>query len=417
VDNDMSYSLIIIYIFVFIVVSSLFKKKYGYLTNTNFYVTLIWVFFAIISIINPLDFRQPRLEVHIYSLIFIVCYNLFCYSFKIEKRTLELEHIESSLLASINRRLFVVEIFALLAYSPIFFLSLSAFLSGNAADVRMSIYYGEEANFFNKTIPVAILTALQTISIYLYFRTQKRKYLFNALLIVAITSITSAGRGSIFSFIVLYFYANHLFSKSNIKKTKLPLYLAICGMFLMTVSVRGGNFLRSIVSYFSGSFSLLDYILQNPHDYGLDNYHYGLITLSPITEPLLYILKVLRITTEKIPSYWININVQEFVDIGSVRNIAMYNNNTTTLLPFLLDGGVVGIIFGSLFLAFFSVFFYNKFVKQRMIGAIYYLYIVSGLFLLTISYQTFMGVTPGISFLIIYFVIYPYYSKKNKAKG
>ena len=174
----------------------------------------------------------------------------------------------------------------------------------------------------------------------------------------------------------------------------------------MTVFVRGGNMFSSLVRYFSGSFSFLDYILDHPLDYGLNVRHYGFITLSPITEPLMYVIKVLGLSSERIPSYYLNLYVQDFVDLGA-REVVMFNNNTTTLLPFLLDGGLVGVIFGGFFLALISMKFYDYFVSRKTIGAIMYLYIVNGLFMTTISYQSFMSITPFVALAVIYFCVKP----------
>lgn len=142
----------------------------------------------------------------------------------------------------------------------------------------------------------------------------------------------------------------------------------------------------------------------------MDVWHYGLITLSPITEPLMYILKVVGLTTEKIPSYYLNYYVQDFVDIGAKETV-MFNNNTTTLLPFLLDGGIIGILFGAIILAYLSIKTYIKFVNNKIIGSLFYLYVVNGLFMTTISYQVFMGLGPIIMITVSYVCFKPILKK------
>ena len=150
----------------------------------------------------------------------------------------------------------------------------------------------------------------------------------------------------------------------------------------------------------------MDYILANPRDYGLETYHYGMMTLSPITEPLMYVLKAVGLTTEKIPSYYLNLYVQDFVDIGA-NKIIMFNNNTTSLLPFILDGGWIGVLFGGWFLAFLSAKTYSYFINQNMVGSIMYLFVVNGMFMTTISYQSFISITPFLAFLVVYFCTKP----------
>ena len=137
-----------------------------------------------------------------------------------------------------------------------------------------------------------------------------------------------------------------------------------------------------------------------------------MMTLSPMTEPLMYILKVIRLTTEKIPSYYLNLYVQDFVDIGSSNTTVMFNNNTTALLPFILDGGWIGVIFGGWFLAFLSSKTYSYFVNQSIVGGILYLYVVNGLFMTTISYQSFISITPFLALLVIYYCVKPCLNNK-----
>lgn len=290
-------------------------------------------------------------------------------------------------------------------------LGIEAILSGNAGDYRFSVYFGSDADFFTKTVPVSILNSIMIMSLYLYFNNKSKGHLINSLVIVLALSVLSSGRGSIFCFLMIYLFMNTVYSGFNIKTSKLPIYIGVTGIIVMTVSVRGGNMLNSLITYFSGSFSFLDYILANPRDYGLDTYHYGMMILSPITEPLMYILKVIRLTTEKIPSYYLNFYVQDFVDIGAT-NTVMFNNNTTALLPFILDGGWIGVIFGGWFLAFLASKTYSYFVTRKMVGGIMYLYVVNGMFMTTISYQSFISITPLLALLVIYYCIKP--CLKNK---
>lgn len=409
----MKFLLVLMFILVLYFVKKYSTKKYGYISNVNFIVTLIWVVFAVISIFNPLDLRQPDTLVYYYSLVFLISYNVFCLTRNIPFKSYNVSEYDNAKLKIINRRIVLVEMLALLVYSPLLLLSISAFLAGRGDEVRMSIYFGGEATFFTRNIPNAILTTIMIISLYLYFRNNSKIHLVNSLLLVGLLSIASAGRGEMFCFISLYLFLVLLHRRYGLKVSRIPLYLAIAAISVMTVSVRGGDIYRSMVTYFSGSFSFLDYILDHPVDYGLDEYHYGIITLSPITEPLIYILKALHLTAEKIPSYWLNLYVQTFVDIGGGHE-AMFNNNTTILLPFILDGGIVGIIFGGIFTAFLTMKSYNYFIKGNAIGGVFFLYVMNSMFMSTISYQGFMSVTPFVALLIIYICFSPIYKAKSK---
>lgn len=403
----MDYLFIALYTVILLVSRKVFKSKYGYQLNATFLTTAIWCLFASIAVINPAKLRQPSIMVHVYSMIFLLAFNVFSYLIKIKNNMsiLNVSKINVSLKV-VNYRIAIIEILCFAILSPLLILGIQAILLGNAGDYRMMVYFGSEASFFTKTIPVAILSGLIIMSLYFFFNKGSKGHLFNAILIVVAQSVLSSGRGAIFCFLMLYLFMTVVYNSFNIKTSKLPIYIGVWGMLYMTVFVREGNMFRSLVGYFSGSFSFLDYILSHPKDYGLDIYHYGFITLSPITEPLMYVVKVLGLTTEKIPSYYLNLYVQDFVDIGA-RETVMFNNNTTTLLPFVLDGGILGVVFGGWFMALLSVKFYDFFVYRKIIGAIMYLYIVNGLFLTTISYQSFMSVTPFVVLAVVYFCVKP----------
>lgn len=408
----MDHVFILIYAVILIISGKIFKRKYGYLCNAIFLTTAIWCIFASIAAINPIGLRPPVPIVHIYSILFLLSFNICSYVIRIKKASQILRPLDyHGNMKKVNKRIAIVEVLCLIILAPMLLLGIEAILSGNAGDYRFSVYFGSDAGFFTKTVPVSILNSIMIMSLYLYFNNKSKGHLINSLVIVLALSVLSSGRGSIFCFLMIYLFMNTVYSSFNIKTMKLPIYIGAAGIIFMTVFVRGGNMLNSLITYFSGSFSFLDYILANPCDYGLDTYHYGMMTLSPITEPLMYILKVIRLTTEKIPSYYLNLYVQDFVDIGAT-NIVMFNNNTTALLPFILDGGWIGVIFGGWFLAFLASKTYSYFVTRKMVGGIMYLYVVNGMFMTTISYQSFISITPLLALLVIYYCVKP--CLKNK---
>lgn len=398
---------ILIYAMILIISGKLFKKKYGYLCNAVFLTTAIWCIFASVAAINPIGLRCPAPMVHIYAILFLMSFIFFSYVIRIKKADSTFGPLAyCSNMKKVNVRVAIVEVLSLIIVAPMLVLGIKAILSGNAGDYRFSVYFGSDAGFFTKTIPVAILNSLMMVSLYLYFNNKSKGHLFNSLVIVLALSALSSGRGAIFSFLMIYLFMNTVYGSFEIKTSRLPIYVGVACMVFMTVTVRGGDMLDSLITYFSGSFSFLDYILANPRDYGLETFHYGMMTFSPITEPMMYILKVIGLTSEKIPSYYINLYVQDFVDIGG-DSIVMFNNNTTALLPFILDGGWIGVLLGGWFLAFLSAKTYSYFINKSMVGGIFYLYVVNGMFMTTISYQSFISVTPFVTLLVLYFCVKP----------
>lgn len=404
----MNYLLIITYIVIFLISKVAFKHKYGYQWNSTFITTAIWCVFASIAVINPLGLRQPSLIVHEYSILFLLSFNIFSYIIHIKSDKFIKTKRKDKLidLTNVNIRIASIEIACIALIIPMLILGFYAILSGNANNYRFEVYFGEDQSFFTKTIPCAILNTIMIISLYLFFRYNNKWHLTNSLLIVVLLSIISAGRGTIFCYIMLYGFMSLYYRKIGTKHSRIPLVIGIIGICCLTIVVRGSDILDSVILYFSGPFSFLDYILDNPQDYGLDTLHYGFITLSPITEPLMYILKVLGLSAEKIPSYYLNAYVQDFVDIGA-REMYLFNNNSTTLLHFILDGGWIGIVLGGFFLAYISNKSYLYFINNKIVGAIFYLYVINGLFMTTISYQSFMSITPFITIIITFFCVKP----------
>lgn len=404
----MNLLLIILYFFISAIFTRAYKKKYGFLMNPHVLFTWFWSFCSSLTTCFSLfGLRSVGIQVHLYSLLFLFTFNVVSYLFPLSNSSIDKHNRTKNVLLKltpIRNRLIAFEIVALVFYSQYFFMSLAALVAGNAALIRSEIYFAQEDVFFTRLIPSAVLSALVYVSLYLYYKTKNKFYIINAIFLVAVRSITSMGRGALLSFIIINVLLI-LLDKHKLKLKSKPVIIGMVAVVVLTVFGRRSEFVSSFVSYFSGSFAFLDYIVNNPRDYGLNEYHYGLLTFSPVTEPLLYFLKVVGVTTAKIPSYWINLYVQDFVDIGDSYNIMYFNNNTTTLLPFLLDFGTFGIILGAAFLAILSMLFYRGYKSGSPVNLLIYIYIISGLFTATMSYQFLMGVIPLVTLACFYIIL------------
>lgn len=403
----MNMLFVILYILISAIFTRAFKGKYGFLLNPHFLFTWFWSFCASLTVsFGYMGLISVSPQIHLYSLLFLFSFDFFSWFLFTSgsKKYVQDSCKEVLKLSPLNKRLVFFEVIALLLYSRYFLLSLAALLAGNATQIRTEIYFAQEDTFFTRLIPSAVLSAVVNISLYLFYKTKKKWYMVNAVLIVLIQSITSMGRGALLSFIIVNALLL-LLDKHKIKLKSKPILIGIVAIFFLTVFGRESDIIKSFVLYFSGSFAFLDYIISNPQNYGLDQHHYGLLTFSLVTEPLLYILKVIGVTTAKIPSYWINQYVQDFVDIGNSNTIISFNNNTTALLPFLLDFGTIGIVVGAAFLAFLSVISYTGYMSGSPFSSLIYIYIIRGLFTATMSYQFLMGVTPFVIISCFYLIM------------
>lgn len=198
---------LLIYIVILIMSGKIFKKKYGYLFNATFLATAIWCIFASIAAINPMKLRHPVPIVHVYSILFLLSFNICSFAMRIKnvgQKFIPLDYHDK--MRKVGIRIAIVEVFCLLILAPMFMLGIKAILSGNAGDYRFSVYFGSEAGFFTKTIPVAILNSIMIMSLYFYFNNNKKGHLINSFAIVLFLSVLSSGRDSIFCFLMIYHY-------------------------------------------------------------------------------------------------------------------------------------------------------------------------------------------------------------------
>lgn len=397
-----------IYIFITYIVGISFKKKYGYLLNVNFITTLIWSVCAILAYINPMGFVPISNEVYYYSFLWLIVFNITSLFFKINHLSQDLTApFTSDNERSIWKKIRLVSFISFVMYLPLAIPGILAFASGNYVLVK-SLYYDENSSFlymyFVKLIPMAIMRAVSISSLLLYFKNSKRNYLYHSFVFMLIPTITSITRVDLFIFLSTYVILLIIF-KHHRKVSYKPLIWGILSMILVTVTFRGNDIIKAIVSYFSGSFSFLQVIIDNPADYGLYESKYGYMTFALFFEPIILVLKVLGLTTIKTPIYWFNTYCQPFVNISQFDEF-YFNNNTTILYNFLLDNGAWGIIVGSIFLSLLLIRSYKIFTNGSLFGTLLFLYISDGLFTSTMSYQPFSGLAPIVITITFYYISY-----------
>lgn len=395
---------LIIYVIICSLFTPVFKKKYGFFANPHNLFILFWSICASLSVINLNNLRDVDIKVHVYGIVFLFTYCVVSRISLIDGNRVKVNNEYVLNLKKINVKIAIVELLALTLYYQYFFQACTALIAGDVQSIRTA-YYSSERSFFTLTVPETVLWAVMFVEVFLYHKTKKIRYLINSILLVGVITITSLGRWALLYFIIenaiIVIMVEH-----KIKLSSKPVLIGIGSIIAVTIIGRNSDLIESFITYFTGSFSFLDYIVSHPNDYGLDKLHYGIITLSPITEPLLYFLKVIGATTEKIPSYWLNENIQEFVDIGNASRIALYNNNATALLPFLLDFGPVGIPIGASFIAILSAIFFKGYLQGKPIYVLLFLLATTSLFTTTMSYQSYMGITPCVFFLVFYFIMH-----------
>ena len=185
-----------------------------------------------------------------------------------------------------------------------------------------------------------------------------------------IITFINGGRVDLFNLflilILIYAYKGHGSIRMNnklIKRTKMLAIAIVCAIVGVSI-LRGQSFIGNIISYFSGSFSFFDYIIENESYFDLNNHSYGYMTFGAILEPFVLILKYLGLTSAKVPSYFFNYYCQSYYNIGVDGYNVYINNNTTCFYFFYKDFGYAGIVFGALLMGIIISMLYRKWINE-----------------------------------------------------
>lgn len=387
---------IFLLILLWVLVALYYRRQYGYLLNTNFFVTSMWVICILIAYWNPLDLIPVGETVLLYSLLFLIAYNLIGAFYKYPSlNNIIGRELTPNSYDKLWKRTVFLSLIATVAYSMLLYKGITAFLTGDYALVK-ELFYEEGVSYFYmyfaKVIPLGMFRCLTISSLFFYFRGGGKKFLIMSIVLMLLTTLSSMTRVDMIVFIVTYFYLSAIYFPYKHINLK-PFIIGVGLMAVVSVVFRGNDFTESLITYLSGSYSFFQYILDHPESYDLGNLQYGYMTFASLTEPFMLAMKVLGVTTAKTPEYLFNVNCQEFVNISNY-DVVMYNNNTTALYIFLYDFGALGVILGGLLLGFLSSRLYISFTKNKIWLSILLLYVVVGLFTTTMSYNRFFGLMP-----------------------
>ena len=394
----MEYIESFIYILIFILVCSSSKKKFSSLFNIQTIFTGIWTIFGIIAAFGVYGYRQPIFLVHFYAWTFLIITNFVISKYSTKVGVPDIEVKVRTPLVILTQIATVGLMAPKLAQSIVIFLA-----TGSLSDVRREFFFNKGDGYDNYvldllfgTIPYGLCFALIVYFAYLTFSRKKSYYLLFALFNSALMMIANGGRDGMFMILtislVILSYSNIYQKHKNSYTSNLKKVIIIAGVFLVGISLmRGtGNLSQSIVAYFSGSLSFFDYILANPKDYDMDGgYLYGYLIFGFITEPIVILLKVLGLTTIKIPSYYFNEYCQKFVDISAPSSPIPLelNNNTSVLFFFVRDSGFVGLVIGSLFYGFLVTYSLKQWTKGDHFWGAFHIYVCQTLMMSIMGYS------------------------------
>lgn len=412
---------ILIYIILFLITGGLSYIKFKTYMNLVSIFTGLWCFFGILSTFGMYGMRIPVLQVHLYACLFVFLVDIIILMFCRKHTKSEMcSHKEFETVTTQDKDskgyATFIQVVALIFYIPMIVNSIQAFLESGFVGIRNS-YFGAEYesrylfSLLCKTMPASFMTGLIVHYIYSAFETRRWKFFVYAFLNAILLMLVNGGRYALMqvllSAVVLMVMRGRSVQKADRqeqvfkRKIKKGIVAIALVMFMVTI-FREQEIFKNIVVYFSGSFSFLDYILDNPADFGLTDNLNGYLTFGCVTEPIVLGLKVLGLTAMKTPSYLFNIVGQNFYDIGSGSTTLLFNNNTTALYYFLRDFGVWGIIIGGIFLASLVVYSYNKWNSGSRFHALIYVYMAVILLNSIMTYQLF-GCNPFFVVVALHF--------------
>ena len=390
--------IIFVYTILLILFSFASYCKYNRFLNIISVFTVIWCVFGSISALGLYGLRPPKLFIHLLAWVFISIVDVF---------SLLCVHKESCYrdfkIVKYPKRIALLQLISIILLLPTVLSSIQVLIStGSITQVR-SEYFSVDSGYSNiffsllfGAIPKGMLGALIVYYIYVSFVNKEMKYLLYAFLNTAFTFVMDGGRTTLFSLMTLllitFCYTDKKNQAANYIRRVIKKYMvyACIGLFAITLLRGSDDVFRSLVVYFSGSLAFLDYIIANPMDYGLnDGYLYGYMILGFITEPFVLILKVLGLSSARIPSYYFNICCQNFVDISTqfASMPVLYNNNTSILFFLYRDSGIIGVILGAVYYGVLISFSYNRWMKGSHFWGLCHLLICQSLFYTIMGYS------------------------------
>ena len=406
-----NFTIAILYMMVTIVSLMFTKIKTGKYFQINIVYTILWLFIMFFSMNNSLNLLKPRLYIYVVILLSTVLFNLI---FLLFYKKVKLNSIDYTGYSINTRKIICFNIVAYILFLPSIISAFKLIISNgfNLLLIRDTIYVGitqssnaSVASIFLRTIPTAIFIFTEIVSSYYLVKRQNKRIIIIGIVDVIVGTLIFGGRNFLLNYIIFYFFNYISNASKKIKLKKRYILLIIIVLFFVTLSrdVSSISFMQTIILYFSGSLSFLEYILQNPLSYGLDMKHYGQLTFGFLTEPIAIILKSILGINAKVPSYYFNIYAQKFVDIGTTKKF-LYNNNTTFWYPFMLDFGINYAIFGAIIYFILICFVLNKKNSGNQKFYFIYIYLCSTIINSSVSYKL-IGLSSTLIILLILFTI------------
>lgn len=406
---------ILMYFTILVIISLITKIKYKSFLKANIIFTFIWCFSGSIASIGLFDLYKPYINVHFFSLAFIVFFNLFFFIFN--KNYIFKEYIGDYITGKLRFKIIYIFNFASWLYMLRFLVkSINIIKSGGFSSLRVYAYNSSLGLWSTSELIIAqnivqpIFMATILVTCFCYIVNKKNKALLIISLIdIGIYLLSFGGRAilidSIIFYLIMYFVVRTN-RKENKKKWKINKSFIIIGVLVFSIITRSRswiktNLIKEIFYYFIGSFSFLGIILEE--QVGMSsNLLYGKATFGFIYNLIFKVLTFLF----KVPYNGSDFQITNIT--AQVRLISPtrgFNALTTAIYPLLRDFGFFGIIFGAAFLAW-AISFLEKHFKKT--NNIYYLclytVLLNILFNSTLNYYLYSSAYGMVMIILLIFI-------------
>lgn len=344
------------------------KKKYNNLANPIIIYSTVWLIPTIFSLTGLYGLYITSVDTIVIIIINVIFFCFSCFFVNGQNLSRYLSECSDDRMISKNQLSIIVglNLLANIWASQFVIKMLPSIVAGDWALARS--YYLLAA--INHTV-YTVLTSLtlQWIVQPIFYATAiisacllakgKPNYL---LIIISVVDtlcivIATAGRSVVFRVIVFYMMAYLLINVEHSKLRKrihdLPMFVkilfvcAIAGLVFITSQRKmSGNstILQNVYVYFVGPIPYLDNIIKNPDNYALyDNLLLGRATFGFITNPIEIIASRLFNFDYRGVDNIITTYVSQYVYISPTLRA---NAFSTSIYPFMMDFGVLGIIIG-----------------------------------------------------------------------
>lgn len=355
-------------------------KIYSFIINPVSLYCVMWLGFTFFACQGFWGIYKPSLETIGFILIGTMCFSLvsmFTFLLNKEKKKfhLEPEPIETDKKYSL---LVIINIMAIVWLIPFVLKTVPMLMNGEWAIVRM---YYLEANTINVVFNTRQALVCQwivfpifyvTTIISAYLVSQKKTNIYLALISLSgiiLIVLATAGRNALFKFLLFYILA-YLMNSARIKEviekiksinlfTKLIILLGILAIIFIS-SKRSlsddTSALQNAFYYFTGPIVYLNYIIDNPGLYALnENLMFGRATFGFITTPIEIGYSMLFGYDYAGADNIITSYVGQYISFSPVIK---GNAVSTAMYPFMKDFGVLGIILGPAIYAWIVNFAY-----------------------------------------------------------